>query len=55
MLKVAKKNAPIIIVYSNPKTLISFLRKYFFLKEKKIYIFIVILIIGGFNLKTLLM
>ena len=35
MLKAAKKNAPIIIVYSNPKTLINFFKNIFFLKKKK--------------------
>ena len=35
MLRISKKGAPIIIVYSNPKTFINFLKKILFFKKKK--------------------
>ena len=35
MLRISKKGAPIIIVYSNPKTFINFLKNILFFKKKK--------------------
>ncbi len=39
LIDIAKKNAPIVIVYSNPDTLISKVKKLFFFKNKKKFIY----------------
>ena len=35
LIKITKKNKPIIIIYSNPNTLISRLKKLFLIKKKE--------------------
>ena len=35
LIKISKKNSPIIIVYSNPDTIINYIKKIFFLRKKK--------------------
>ena len=50
LIRISKKNSPIIIVYSNSNTLVNIFKKIIFYKKKqnkKNYIFIVIILDGG--------